>query len=291
MKVSLKDETQAKPLTKGEKDALVRLLSDPDPDVYRVIRSKLLGMGSEGRAWIKQGLESGDQVTRRHSRELLNYLDQQDADGRFLGFCMRNGESFDLETGIWLLTLTRYPQTDIDAYRAKLDSWAEAIRRGLKHDSNPPSVLIAINTHLFGELGFRGDNDNYYDPQNSYLNRVLERRLGNPISLCLIYLFIAKRLDLPVTGIGMPGHFLCRLQSSAFTIYVDVYREGNFLTHRECVEFLKKSGFGYDKEFLAPASSRRILLRVCSNLHQIYNKAGQKKGMERLQHYLVALAN
>src|SRR5438876_1144393 len=81
------------------------------------------------------------------------------------------------------------------------------------------AVLGVINQHLFTELGFHGNEQNYYEPDNSYLNRVLDRRTGNPISLCLIYLLIARRLRLPIAGIGMPGHFLVRYQSSTAEIY------------------------------------------------------------------------
>src|SRR6185436_11866463 len=147
-----------------------------------------------------------------------------------------------------------------------------------------------LNEYLFGELGFAGDEQNYYDPQNSYLNRVLDRRRGNPINLSLLYLFLARRLKLPMAGIGLPGHFVCRYQSTADEIYVDVFNRGRFLTKADCVQFLLNGNHGLREDFLTPVSTRRLLMRVCSNLHQVYLQLEKPEETTRLQRYLVALA-
>ena len=130
-----------------------------------------------------------------------------------------------------------------------------------------------------------------HQPQNSYLNRVMDRKLGNPVSLCLLYLFIAKRLSLPLVGVAMPGHFILRLQSPTFNIFIDPFNMGNFLTQSECEERLKRCGFGFESDFLSPVSNRRILLRICSNLHQIYQKSQHLSERDRIQKYLIHLAD
>ena len=119
----------------------------------------------------------------------------------------------------------------------------------------------------------------------------MDRRLGNPISLCLVYLFVARRLNLPLVGVAMPGHFILRLQSPTFTIFVDPFNGGNFLTQAECAERLKRCGYGFENDFLTPATPRRILMRICSNLHQIYQKKKHLGARDRLQKYLIHLAN
>ena len=157
--------------------------------------------------------------------------------------------------------------------------------------ARPPEGLIAgINQFLFKEQGFTGDEENYYDPENSYLNRVIDRRLGNPISLSMIYLGVCRRLKLPVTGIGLPGHFLCRFQDPRQEIYIDAFNRGRVLTKADCMKYLKQAGYEFHEAFLVPASPRRILLRMCSNLHQIYQREGQKTHASRLQGYIVALS-
>jgi regulator of sirC expression with transglutaminase-like and TPR domain len=156
--------------------------------------------------------------------------------------------------------------------------------------ASPKAVLGAMNAYLFEELGFHGNDVNYYEAENSYLNRVMDRRTGNPISLCLVYLFVARRLHLPLAGIGMPGHFLCRHQSPTEEIYVDVFNEGRLLTKADCIRYLVQTSQGFQTGFLAPATPRRTLLRMCSNLHQIHQRLRQAGEMERFKRYLVALS-
>jgi regulator of sirC expression with transglutaminase-like and TPR domain len=118
----------------------------------------------------------------------------------------------------------------------------------------------------------------------------MDRRTGNPINLCLLYILLARRLRLPVAGIGMPGHFLCRYQSTATEVYIDPFNHGRLLTKADCVQYLTSANFSLRDDYLVPVSSRRFLLRICSNLHQIYQRQEQAIEAMRLQRYLVALA-
>ena len=114
--------------------------------------------------------------------------------------------------------------------------------------------------------------------------------MGNPISLCLVYLLLASRLQLPVTGIGLPGHFVCRYQSSSAEIYIDPFNRGKLLTKGDCIQYLLQSNYSVREDYLTPVSPRRLLLRVCGNLHQFYLHLEQNESAIRLQRYLVALA-
>ena len=119
---------------------------------------------------------------------------------------------------------------------------------------------------------------------------MLFRSTGNPISICAVYMLLAKRLRLPITGIGMPGHFICRHQSAVREFYIDVFNKGRLLTRNDCVKFLVSTGQENFEVFLSPMSPRRVLLRMCSNLHQIYTNLGRAREVERFQRYIVALS-
>ena len=279
------------PLSEEDKTALVRLLSDPDPDIFRSIRLVLLNCGMEVRSFLRVGLDSDDRLVRQRSWKLISLLDRKTADADFISFCKRGGENLNLEKGAWSLVKTTFPHIDQDSYQKILDGYAERVRKDCDPQQSFPATLMAINRIFFYEEGFLGDKKNYYDPQNSYLNRVIDRKLGNPISLCLLYLFIARRLSLPLVGVAIPGHFILRLQSSTFNIFVDPFNMGNFLTQSQCEERLKRCGFGFESDFLSPVSPRRVLLRICSNLHQIYQKAQRLSERDRIQKYLINLAN
>lgn len=280
----------AKELSQSEQFALVSLLADEDPAIYRTVREKILSFGPPAVDWLRPHIMSDDPAMRRRARQIVLHFERQAADDQFLGFCLRHGEDFDLEQGVWLFALTYYPEINVEAYRAVLDNYAAELRTRLGGTTEPEKVLTVINQYLFGILGFTGNEDNYYDPENSYLNRVLDRRTGNPINLCLVYLLMARRLRLPLAGIGLPGHFICRYQSTAAELYLDPFNRGRFLTKADCVQYLVNANFSVRDDYLAPVSPRRLLLRICSNLHQIYQRLEKAAEAMRLQRYLVALA-
>jgi regulator of sirC expression with transglutaminase-like and TPR domain len=233
---------------------------------------------------------SHDPVQRRRAREIVLHFEKQKADTEFLGFCLQRGQDCPLEEGVWLLAKTEYPDICVEAYRAILDDYAQALRERLVAVAKPRQLLEVISDYLFGQLGFAGNEPDYYDPENSYFNRVLDRRTGNPIGLCLLYLLLAKRLQLPITGIGLPGHFVCRYQSSAAEIYIDAFGRGKLMTKADCVQYLLNGNYSVRDEYLSPVSPRRILLRVCSNLHQIYGQNGRQTDVIRTQRYTIALS-
>ena len=143
---------------------------------------------------------------------------------------------------------------------------------------------------LFDELGFFGNEVDYYDPANSYLNQVMDRRRGIPISLSVLYLFIGRRLQLPVAGVGMPGHFLCRFQTSREEFYIDPFHCGELLSRIDCKRRIANLSVQYDESHLAPVTSRRMLQRMIANLHLNHKEREQRAEAERLQRYLIALS-
>ncbi len=278
------------PLSANQKAALVTLLTDDDDAVYQTVREKILSYGEEATTWLRPHTLSADPVLRRRALEIIQHLARQTADNRFLAFCLTQGEDLDVEHGAWLLSQTQYPEINVTAYQALLDSFAADLRERISLISGTESLLATINQYLFGVLGFHGNEQEYYDPDNSYLNRVLDRRTGNPISLCLVFLLLGRRLRLPVAGIGMPGHFLARYQTSAGEIYIDAFNQGKLLTKADCIKYLINTGHGFQESHLAVLSPRRTLLRICSNLHQICQQLELLDEIARVQRYIVALA-
>jgi regulator of sirC expression with transglutaminase-like and TPR domain len=277
-------------LPEQKKAALISLLTDEDPVVFKTIRDEIMSHGSGVRTWLAPYALDEDPLLRRRTREIVTYFDRIDADTIFHAFCINHGEDLDLEEGCWLLARTVYTGININAYRAILDDYAHDLMMQLDFGSEPEGIVAGINRHLFKTCGFAGNEENYYDPENSYLNRVIDRHTGNPISVCMVYLAVCRRLGLPVTGIGLPGHFLCRYQTPRQELFVDAFNLGRVLTKADCMKYLKQAGYEFHDNFLAPASPRRILLRMCSNLHQVYQRNGNKIDATRLQGYIVALS-
>jgi regulator of sirC expression with transglutaminase-like and TPR domain len=168
---------------------------------------------------------------------------------------------------------TQYPELDPDIYLNKLDAIASVLQEKLPDNSYPLKIIQTINQYLFEELRFTGNSRDYYDPRNSYLNEVLDRKLGIPISLSILYLEIAQRLSFPMVGIGMPGHFLIRPNFEDAGIFVDAFNQGEILFPEDCETRLQQvyqQSVKLDPAFLEPISNRQILVRMLTNLKIIY---------------------
>ncbi len=166
-----------------------------------------------------------------------------------------------------------YPNLDPHEYLNALDTMASEIEERLPVERYPLRIIQTINQYLYEDLSFTGNTGDYYDPRNSFLNEVIDRRTGIPIALSLVYLEIAQRLDFPMVGIGMPGHFLIRPNLPDMSIYVDAFNQGEILFEQDCQERLSEiyqQPVELKSSFVEPVSNRRFLARMLMNLKLIY---------------------
>lgn len=192
---------------------------------------------------------------------------------RFYQEISQPDDRIDLAVVALCIAQEEYPHLDIEAYLQALDAMAEEVRSRLLGESYPLKIVGAINRYLYDDLGFAGNTQNYYDPRNSFLNDVLERRTGIPISLALVYQEIAKRIEFPTIGIGMPGHFLLRPDFPDSGIYIDAFNRGEVLFPEDCHQRLNQiygQPVEWRSEFLPPVSARQFLARMLGNLKGIY---------------------
>ena len=276
-------------LPPSKRDALITLLADDDVAIYQAVRSRLLDYGPAICDWLRQFTLSADPKLRRRATELLTFHARNAAHQRFLDFCQKMGESGDLEMGAVLLARTRFPEVNQSGYSAILDEWADTLRTTLSGLTESGEILGEMNRYLFDRLAFSGNEQYGLDPDCVYFSKILDRRTGGPIGLCLVYLLLARRLQLPVTGIGLPSHFICRYQSSTREIYVDCFRRGAFLSKGDCVKYLLQARHEAVDGGLSPVSNRRMLLRMCVNLLHTYRRLEMDEEAARLQTYVQAL--
>lgn len=182
-------------------------------------------------------------------------------------------EQIDLAKASLCYAQAEYPELDIPKYLKILDGIAKEVTSQLVAESYPLKVIKAINFELFDGMGFQGNQKNYYNPENSFLNRVIATRVGIPITLSVIYLAVAKRLDFPMVGIGMPGHFLIRPDFEDVGIYVDPFNRGEILFQHDCQQKLSQiyqQPVALDPSWFVPVSNKQILARMLNNLKFIY---------------------
>ena len=187
----------------------------------------------------------------------------------------------DLAEAALLLAQEEYPQLDVSAYLSRLDEMARAVRDTLLANAPAAEIILALNRYLFQEEGFDGDAANFYDPRNSFINQVLERKIGIPITLSIIYIEIGQRLGLPLQGVSFPGHFLVKLSVESGEIVLDPFSGGVSLGRDELEQQLaqtqgdKESAKIPLEEWLVTATKKDILVRMLRNLKVIYAHADQ----------------
>ena len=153
-----------------------------------------------------------------------------------------------------------------------MDSLAAGAHHRFGDERDALYCINSLSEYLFDEVGFRGDEDDYYDPRNSFLNEVLNRRIGIPITLSLVCIEVGKRLDIPLVGVGMPGHFLLRHQDEE-ELSIDPFHRGVLLSEQECAQRMREvtqAEIAWDSRLLAPINNRDFIARTLRNLTGIY---------------------
>jgi len=284
--------------------ALIRLLGDEDARTSRIAREKLMETGEAALPYLAETVRDPDARIRGRSRILIDQIRFALLKDRFRSYAALPDDRLDLETGAFLIAAYGYPEVDMAPYRRRLDELAEGVRADLEAlregalepaalagdlPDTPPSAplpVLALNHRLFVREGFQGNKDSYYDPDNSYLNRVLERGLGIPISLAVVQLLVGWRLGMPLAGVALPGHFVVGyfpgLGSENGTgdgfgtlygkgaLWIDPFHGGRLLTENDCHRIVAEFGHEPDPVFLQPAPVRLIVVRMLMNLVNIY---------------------
>lgn len=190
----------------------------------------------------------------------------------------RPDANIDLGRAALTIALGDYPGLDIDSYLRRIDDLAVAVSQRCGADADVFRSLAALNYVLFKEKGFRGNRDDYYDPKNSFLNEVIERKRGLPITLSILYMEVAQRLGLAIEGVGFPGHFLVKAESEGDEIVIDPFNAGDVKAYEELQGMLDQLYGGkvrLQRELLAALPKKQILKRVLGNLKAIYGRGEQ----------------
>ncbi len=195
---------------------------------------------------------------------------------RFTQLVSGSEAELDLAEAALLIAQEEHPDMDVAAYLRRLDGLAAAVRARLPQAPEPTDIIHNLNIQLFREEGLTGNESEYYDPRNSFLNEVLDRKRGIPITLSVIYLEVGRRLGLPLVGVGFPGHFLVKYSGADGEMVLDPFAGGATLSREDLVQRLRRM-YGDANPFLAqipqllaPASKKEILVRILRNLKGIY---------------------
>jgi regulator of sirC expression with transglutaminase-like and TPR domain len=199
---------------------------------------------------------------------------------RFAALVDHDQEGFRLAEAALLIAQEEYATLDVTAYLTRINSIADTIKAQLALELDPMRIVQGINTQLFDELGFRGNQEQYNDPRNSFLNDVIERRLGIPITLSVLYIEIGRLVGLPIAGVGLPGHFIIKYTAQPEPFWIDPFNRGTVMTREDCQQLLQQfygEKLPWNEAFLDPVSDHNILQRMLNNLKIIYARQGEHR--------------
>ena len=196
-----------------------------------------------------------------------------DARERFIALMTQEPQAIPLDEAALLVAAEEYPDLDIAAYRGRLDAMSRSLEARVAPELEPRRLVALLNDHLFGHLGFRGNVEEYYDPRNSFLNEVIDRRVGIPITLSILHIAVGTRLGLPLAGVSFPGHFVVAYRASPEPLFLDPFNQGRFLREND-FRLLHLEQFGPESPFaptlLRPATPQEVVARLLRNLKHIY---------------------
>lgn len=225
---------------------------------------------------------------------------------RFAGLLAGEDARYSLAEACLLIAEDAYPGLDVNKYLAEIERMAARLRGRLQRTADAEEKVIALNQFLFDDLGFYGNADDYYDPRNSYLNEVIERRRGIPITLCILYMEVGRKIGLPLEGVSFPGHFLVRLSLRGSALVLDPFSGGAPLSGQDLRKLLKRviAGSGSAglrsaadvaavlplEAFLEPVESRQILARLLRNLKNIYREKDEPQRLLQVINRMIVVA-
>jgi len=280
------------PKENNQISSLIRLLDDQDEFVRSRVRDQLIQIGEDTLPFLEMAVRTENPTLRVIAGEIIQSIYPKQLEEKFRQLALSaRGSDLNLEAGIVLIAKFGYPQSRPEDITAPLDQLAARLGSRLTPDDSPEQTVQALTRCLFIEEGFAGNESNYLDPDNSYFNKVLQRRTGLPISLSALCVLVARRLKLPIVGVGLPGHYIVKYASPMDPLFFDPFHKGRILQREDCVQIVNRAGFKFEEHHLSQSTHRETLVRMMNNLVAAYGETGELEKAQQLKEYIGILLN
>lgn len=273
---------------RSEIESLIYLLEDPDPTVQYGVKKRFEELGEHAVPLLDQ---YRSESIHQKERKTINDIIYNITAGTLLGeFADLMEEGIDnrrqLEKAVFQLSRFGNPTLRTEEYSRKLDQLSRQVGSDIAYTPSLSEKMQILLQFIFRELHFRGDSKDYHNPDNAFLDRVIDRRKGLPIMLSLVVIFIARRLNLPFYGVNMPIHFMLIYETHNQEVLIDPFDGGTIVTYDQCYYFLKKNGVEPRPEHLKKTTEANILARCIRNLMHSYAKIGEEEPVRDLKKLL-----
>lgn len=273
-----------------ELKALVSLLDDEDDQIVAQIEDKIRSLGTDIIPFLEQEWENNfNPLVQRRIEELIHHLQYELLKQRIRDWYA--SEDQDLLTGLWLIATYQYPDIELEKLKQDLEqiyyeAWLE-----FKPDLYPFDQVKVLNGVLFSKLKFGANTKNFHSPGNSMINIVLESRKGNPITLCVVYLFVAQKLKLPIFGVNLPNLFILTYKDARHQFYINAFNKGLIFSKQDIENYIHELRLTPQESFFEPCSNLEIIRRVFRNLVMSFDKMGEHAKAEEVKELLLLIAD
>ncbi len=269
-------------LSASELNALVSLLDDTDQEVRSHVRERIISLGTEIIPFLEEKWENSFNPEIQKEIEILVHELQYSLLKKRLQD-WKSSEDRDLLTGLWIINTYQYPDLEFEKLNAEMHQIYFEVWTAFKNDLAPYDQIKIINNVLFNTLRFSANTKNFHSPANSMLSAVLDSKKGNPISLCVIYMLVAKKLGLPVYGVNLPNLFVLTYKSNDITFYINAFNKGLIFSRQDIFNYLNHLKIDPKEEYFEPADSLHIMLRALRNLGHSFEKLGEVEKVEEIK--------
>ncbi len=277
-------------MQESELKALVSLLDDEDKQISSHVEEKILSLGKQAIPFLEQEWESNlNPHVQGRIEELIHTLQYELLKERLKEWYLSPDQ--DLLTGMWILATYQYPDLELEKLRQELeqiyyDTWLE-----FRPDLYPYDQVKVINSVLFNKLKFGANTKNFHSPGNSMINIVLESRKGNPITLCVIYMLVAQKLKLPVSGVNLPNLFILTYKDDKHQFYINAFNRGLIFSKQDIENYINELHLVPQASFYEPCNSLEIIRRALRNLVMSFEKIGEHAKAEEVKLLLIEISD
>ena len=260
-------------MTDKELNALVSLLDDGDQEVKEHVRDKILSLGNKIIPFLENKWEgSFNPELQKEIEEIVHDMQLNLLMERLTDW--KNSDEKELLEGLWIINTYLYPELEFEQLNALMQQIYFDIWTNFKNELSVYDKIKLINNVMFNDLKFSANTKNFHSPANSMIKTVLETKKGNPISLCSVYLLVAKKLGLPVYGVNLPNLFVLTYQSGKFKFYINAFNKGLIFTKQDINNYLDHLKLNPKPEYYEPCENIEIIRRVIRNLIYSFEKIG-----------------
>ena len=276
-------------MNQKELKALISLLDDEDPEIYRMVSKRITDIGVEMIPLLELEWEKNSNPLVQYRIENITHdLQFLLVQGRLEDWKQNNQE--DLLKGLWAIATYQYPDVELEQLRTKVDQLFFQVWPHFDDDLHPFDQVKILNGVFFREMNFSANTRHFHSPSNSFINTVLDSKKGNPISLCIVYLMIAQKLKMPVYGVNLPNLFVLTYKDKNYAqFYINVYNRGLIFSMGDIENYVRELHLDPVEAYFQPASNLDILKRVLLNLTVSYEKASEKEKVKEIAELAIIL--